>query len=75
MQNAHQLLYNEEDDMLEIIKNTSNQSVDFIEGKYGIQFHRDISDNIVRISIPEATILFGISASDIISFVTYSSSS
>ena len=75
MQNAHQLLYNEEDDMLEIIKNTSNQSVDFVEGKYGIQFHRDISDNIVRISIPEATILFGISTSDIISFVTYSSSS
>lgn len=74
MQNAHQLLYNEEDDMLEIIKNTSNTSVDFIEGKYGIQFHRDISDNIVRISIPEATVLFGISPSDIISFTTYSSS-
>lgn len=73
MQNGFKLIYNEKDDVLDIIKETSRDSVDCIEGKYGIEFCRDISDNIIRISIPEASVLFGVSEKDIESFVSYSS--
>lgn len=73
MQNGFKLIYNEKDDVLDIIKETSRDSVDCIEGKYGIEFCRDISDNIIRISIPEASVLFGVSEKDIKSFVSYSS--
>lgn len=73
MQNGFKLIYNEKDDVLDIIKETSRDSVDCIEGKYGIEFCRDISDNIIRISIPEVSVLFGVSEKNIESFVSYSS--
>lgn len=59
-----------EDDVLEIIKTPSKPPVDVVVGKYGIEFWCDINNNVVKISIPEPEILFGVDIEYINNFIT-----
>ena len=59
-----------EDDVLEIIKVPSKPPVEVILGKYGIEFGLDINNNVVKISIPEPEILFGVDIDYISNFTT-----
>lgn len=72
MKTNYEIYFDYEDDTLEIVKQPSAAPVDFIEGKYGICFYRDISDNIVKITIPEADVLFGVDRSIIENFLVTS---
>ena len=69
----YEIYYDYEDDALEIIKTPSKIPTDFVEVKYGIRFYRDIADNIVKITIPEADILFGVDKKLIENFLMSSS--
>lgn len=58
-----------EEDVLEIIKVPSKAPVKNIEGKYGIMIGQDINGNVVKLSIPEPDILFGVPIEHIESFL------
>lgn len=73
MQNRYDIIYNQEDDTLEIFKVPSRNPVNVNTVKYGIEFHTDINGNTVKIVIPEPTILFGIDKKAIDSFLMYTS--
>lgn len=58
-----------ENDILEIVKIPSKTPSKNIEGKYGIVIGQDIAGNVVKISIPEPEILFGVPIEYIESFL------
>lgn len=60
MQNRYNIFIDYEADTLNIIKSPSRTPVKSIEGKYGIEFRKDINGNIVEFVIPEPDILFGV---------------
>ena len=66
---TYEIFIDYEDDTLEIVKKPSRAPVQILEGKYGIELHKDVYNNTVRISMPEFEILFGCSIEDIESFV------
>ena len=53
------ICYNKNLDVFEIRSENFNNVVSTKEGNYGIEFHFDINDNLVGITIPEPDILFG----------------
>lgn len=67
---AYNIFMDYEDDVLEIIKVPSKPPVEVILGKYGIEFGLDINNNVVKISIPEPEILFGVDIDYISNFTT-----
>ena len=69
MQNRYAIFLDYEDDTLNIIKTPSKNPVTTAEGKYGIQFKKDINGNTVEIIIPEPEILMGVNIEDIESFL------
>ena len=69
MQNRYTIFLDYEDDTLNIIKTPSKNPVTTTEGKYGIQFKKDINGNTVEIIIPEPEILMGVNIEDIESFL------
>ena len=69
MYNKYEIIYNYEDDTLEIFKTPSRNPVKINTVKYGIEFHTDINGNTVQISIPEPEIIFGIPIEHIESFL------
>lgn len=69
MQNKYTIFLDYEDDTLNIIKTPSKNPVKTIEGKYGIQFKKDVNGNTVEIIIPEPEILMGVDIEDIESFL------
>lgn len=70
MFNSFQIFYNEKEDILEILKiSKDNKKVCVAEnGKYGIVMFYDIEENLQRIEIPEASVLFGIEPRYLINF-------
>lgn len=74
MYNKYEIIYNNEDDTLEIFKTPSRNPVKFNTVKYGIEFHTDINGNTVKIVIPEVSMLFGVDDKAINSFLMYTSS-
>lgn len=71
MYNKYEIIYNNEDDTLEIFKTPSRNPVKINTVKYGIEFHTDINGNTVKIVIPEVSILFGVKSKDIQSFLIF----
>ena len=74
MYNKYEIIYNYEDDTLEIFKTPSLNPVKINTVKYGIEFHTDINGNTVKIVIPEPSVLFGVDDKAIDSFLMYTSS-
>lgn len=74
MYNKYEIIYNYEDDTLEIFKTPSRNPVKINTVKYGIEFHTDINGNTVKIVIPEPSVLFGVDDKAIDSFLMYISS-
>lgn len=74
MYNKYEIIYNYEDDTLEIFKTPSRNPVKINTVKYGIEFHTDINGNTVKIVIPEPHVLFGVDDKAIDSFLMYTSS-
>ena len=72
MKNRYEIYYNYGEDALDIVKTPSRQPVQTVECKYGIIFYLDINSNVVKISIPEPDVLFGVSTKCIESFLMYS---
>lgn len=58
-----------EEDTLEIVKTPSKKPVQITDGKYGVEFHKDINGHVVKIVIPEPEILFGVPIEDIETFL------
>lgn len=71
MKNKYEVYYNEEDDTIEFVKTPSRKPVQVEDGKYGVEFHKDITGNTVKIVIPECSILFGVKQKDVESFLLY----
>lgn len=69
MQNFYDIYINYEEDTFEIVKTPSRQPVQVEDGKYGIEFHKDINGHVVKIVIPEPEILFGVSIEELESFL------
>lgn len=69
MKNNYDIFINYEDDTFEIVKTPSKNPVQIINGKYGIELHKDINGHVVKIVIPEPDILFGVSIEEIESFL------
>ena len=74
MYNKYEIIYNYEDDTLEIFKTPSRNPVKINTVKYGIEFHTDINGNTVKIVIPEPSVLFGVDDKAIDSVLMYTSS-
>ena len=74
MYNKYEIIYNYEDNTLEIFKTPSRNPVKINTVKYGIEFHTDINGNTVKIVIPEPSVLFGVDDKAIDSFLMYTSS-
>lgn len=74
MYNKYEIIYNYEDDTLEIFKTPSRNPVKINTVKYGIEFYTDINGNTVKIVIPEPSVLFGVDNKAIDSFLMYTSS-
>ena len=74
MYNKYEIIYNYEDDTLEIFKTPSRNPVKINPVKDGIEFHTDINGNTVKIVIPEPSVLFGVDNKAIDSFLMYTSS-
>ena len=74
MYNKYEIIYNYEDDTLEIFKTPSRNPVKINTVKYGIEFYTDINGNTVKIVIPEPSVLFGVDDKAIDSFLMYTSS-
>lgn len=54
------ICYDKNSDMLEIRYKDLGSIVSTKQGKYGIELHFDINDQLVGMSIPEPDMLFGI---------------
>ena len=68
-----QMNYNKNDDRLDIIKvnNNGRNVVQRKECKYGVEIYYDIEDNPRCITIPEVSVLFGISKEDLFKFASF----
>lgn len=55
-----QIMYDDNEDKLIILKPNSRKFVEKIEGKYGIEVCCDIEGSVFGITIPEPDILFGL---------------
>lgn len=67
MFNKFELYYNKNTDTLSImkIKQNGKNLVSTEEGKYGITIRKDIEDVPRMITIPEASVLFGVKTTDL----------
>lgn len=71
MFNDYHIYIDDEENILEIIKNPSKKVVKKVQGKYGVSIGQDINGHTVGISIPDFDVLFGIKKKDIESFLMY----
>lgn len=60
MFNSFNICYDEQRNILHIIKNTQKHAIHKIEGKYGIEIWCDINDAPISIIVPDPDVLFGL---------------
>lgn len=60
MFNGFNICYDEQRNILHIIKNTQKHAIRKIEGKYGIEIWCDINDVPISIIVPDPDVLFGL---------------
>ena len=60
MFNNFDICYNEQTNVLTIVKNNQRNAIHKIEGKYGIEIWCDINETPISIIIPDPDVLFGI---------------
>lgn len=69
MFNNFDICYDEQRNILTIVKNTQKHAVHKIEGKYGIEIWCDINETPIFIMIPDPDVLFGLNRSYLLKLV------